>query len=163
MKKIAKLIAISLCLATTTFAMDASFVEESYDERAVLSNLQNALSVIQDVTPEVLQRLVHKKQINVDLTDHCARLCESLLALQEDAVNFGTGLTTFEQILDGLPDAEEVIDPLASFIADFDSSTLEERFIPPAIPGSLQRTVSTGGGNTNQIAAVNDDSSDDES
>ena len=83
MKKIAKLIAISLCLATTTFAMeDASFVEEvDYDGRAVLFNLKSALEVIQVVTPEALQRLVNKKQSNSGLVDHCSALCETLLAI----------------------------------------------------------------------------------
>ena len=168
MKKIAKLIAISLCLATTTFAMeDASFVEEvDYDGRAVLFNLKSALEVIQVVTPEALQRLVNKKQSNSGLVDHCSALCETLLAMQEDAKNFGTGLTTFEAILVDLPDSEEVIDPLtASFIESGDSDLLASSFadfslMSPA-SGALTRLASLPE-NINNDAEVSDHSSVDE-
>lgn len=168
MKKIAKLIAISLCLATTTFAMeDASFVEEfDYNERAVLRTLQDALSVIQDVTPEVLQRLVNKKQSNSGLTDHCSALCETLLAMQEDAKNFSTGLTTFEAILDDLPDSEEVIDPLtASFVGDvFDplASSFADFSLMLPVPGSLTKLASLVEENINKDAEGSDHSSVDE-
>ena len=167
MKKIAKLIAISLCLATTTFAMDGALVEEvDYDERAVLFNLQNALSVIQDVTPEVFQRLVNKNQSNSGLVEHCSALCETLLAIQEEAKNFGTGLTTFEAILDDLPDSEEVIDPLtASFVESGDSDLLASNFADFSLmsptPGSPTRLASLAE-NTKQIDTVIEEIDSDE-
>ena len=153
MKKIAKIIAISLCLATTTFAVESdveSIEEGTSDSRAVLASVQNAIQALQDLNPEMLQDLARQKPGNIGLTTLCSSLCQTLTTLQEDADNFSTGLSAFAEILVDLPDSEEeAVDPMAaSFVAIFDLMT--------SAPSKLARSDSQQDGNDASIEEEND-------
>jgi hypothetical protein len=112
MKKIAKLIAISLCLAAPTFAMQD--LETQQDPRSFLSSTQQTLSsLVQSIDLEKFQDLVNHYSTNPKLVTAFENIYETLACIKEDVDNANAGLLIALETLDQITDSNDV-DLLAS-------------------------------------------------